>query len=381
MTSGRPPVVDTRSASGQVAVRFTRLYSKREPPRVGRSPVSAPASVPERPTAPLVSRALSHAWKAAFVLAVAGGGLWTATHRVAGVAWPDVAALLRHVSPHQLAVLTVIWLGGLGIYSLVLSAALPGLGVRRSLLLNLSGSAVANVVPLGGAVGTALNWRMVTRWGHSNRSFVAYCVLTNVLDVASKLVLPLVAVAGLLLVSAHVPTTMWLVAAGCALTLLTGLGLELLLRRYEGTDRGGRLLTFLADHLRDSATRISEVFALGWLRLLSASAGYLAAQVALLDMSLRTVGMHPPLTVVVMATAVERLGTLIPITPGGAGVAEIGAIAWLVATGQPPVEVVAGVLLCRIFLVALEIPLGGALLVGWVWSRRWGLARPGAGAA
>ena len=54
-----------------------------------------------------------------------------------------------------------IWLGGLGIYSLVLSAALPGLGVRRSLLLNLSGSAVANVLPLGGAVATALNWRMV----------------------------------------------------------------------------------------------------------------------------------------------------------------------------------------------------------------------------
>ena len=334
------------------------------------------------PTVPHLSRGVGHAWKAAFVLAVAGGGLWTATHRVAGVAWTDVAELLRQVSPHQIVVLTVIWLGGLGIYSLVLSAALPGLGVRRSLLLNLSGSAVANVVPLGGAVGTALNWRMVTRWGHSNAAFVAYCLLTNVLDVGSKLVLPLVAVAGLSLVSAHVPTTLWLVAGGCAAVLLLACALQVVVRRSDGGALArGRVMTLVATQVRGSGSRISEVFVHGWVRLVSASAGYLAAQVALLDMSLRTVGMHPPLTVVVMATAVERLGTLIPITPGGTGVAEVGAIAWLVATGQPPVQAVAGVLLCRIFLVVLEIPLGGVLLAGWVWSRRWGAGRPRPGAA
>ena len=60
------------------------------------------------------------------------------------------------------------------------------------------------------------------------------------------------------------------------------------------------------------------------------SVGYIAAQVALLDVSLHTVGLHRPLTVVLVAAAIERLGTLVPITPGGAGVAEIGAIAWLV---------------------------------------------------
>ena len=48
----------------------------------------------------------------------------------------------------------------------MLAAALPGLDLRRGLLLNLSGSAVSNVMPLGGAVGTALNWQMA-RWGHT----------------------------------------------------------------------------------------------------------------------------------------------------------------------------------------------------------------------
>jgi uncharacterized membrane protein YbhN (UPF0104 family) len=76
--------------------------------------------------------------------------------------------------------------------------------------------------------------------------------------------------------------------------------------------------------------------------------------------------------VVVAAAAVERLATLLPITPGGTGVAEIGAVAWLVAAGQPPVGVVAGVLLCRIFLVLMEIPVGAVLLAVWLWVQRPG---------
>ena len=159
---------------------------------------------------------------------------------VAHVGWSEVVAILRQVQPEQLLLLTVIWLGGLAVYSLVLSAALPGLGVPRSLLLNLSGSAVSNVVPLGGAVGTALNWRMVTRWGHSSNAFAAFCVLTNALDVLTKLVLPLVAVAGLTLVSAHVPTTLWVMAACCAVALAGGAARRAGRRAglsAEGTDR------------------------------------------------------------------------------------------------------------------------------------------------
>ena len=77
-----------------------------------------------------------------------------------------------------------------------------------------------------------------------------------------------------------------------------------------------------------------------------------------------------PLVLVLMAAAIERLGTLVPITPGGTGVAEIGTIAWLVAVGVDPVQVVAGVLLYRVFLIVMEIPLGGLLLGGWAWAHR-----------
>ena len=316
------------------------------------------------------------AWKPVLVLTLVAAGLWTATHGVAGVAWTDVLAVLRDLQVRQLALLGLIWLGGLTLYATVLSTALPGLGVRRSLLLNLSGSAVANVFPLGGAVATGMNWRMVRAWGHSNLAFLTFCLLTNALDVASKLLLPVVAVAALAFFSVHVPLALWCVAAACAAVLLvSGVVQALTLGVRAGTvttgaEQGRSGWRRFRAHVGQTVVGADRLLRQHWGRLVPASIGYVAAQVVLLAMSLRVVGLHAPLTVVLMAAAVERLGSLIPLTPAGAGFAEIGAIAWLVANGLDPVEVVAGVLLYRIFLIVMEIPVGGVLLGSWVWLQR-----------
>lgn len=315
----------------------------------------------------------AHSWKAALVLGIAAGGLWTATHGVAGVRWVDVAVVLLGVDPWRLALLAGIWLGGLAIYSIVLSAALPGLGVRRGLLLNLSGSAVANAVPLGGAAATALNWRMVRTWGHSDRAFVAYCILTNTLDVTTKLLLPVVAVAALAALSLQVPELLWALTACCSAVLLLAVVVGAALVRFPGAGRGrehDRGIGALSAYLRDAGNRTRTLMVRQWARIVPASIGYVAAQVVLLFVALSTVGLDAPATTVLTAAAIERLGTLIPLTPGGTGVAEVGTIAWLVSTGQDPVKVVAGVLLYRTFLIVMEIPVGSVLLGGWAWGHR-----------
>jgi uncharacterized membrane protein YbhN (UPF0104 family) len=292
-----------------------------------------------------------------------GGGLWTASHGVAGATWGDVFTVVRTLRPVQVATLAGIWLAGLAVYATVLSAALPGLGLRRGLLLNLSGSAVANVMPFGGAVATGLNWRMVRAWGHSNLAFATFCVLTNALDVATKLVLPVVAVIGLTLAAGHVPVMLWVTAAICAIALLVALLVQALVLR---THRCAQVL----DSPRRTIIRIHRVLLDHWRRLLPASLVYVAAQVILLGFSLRAVGLVVPVTVVLMAAAIERLSSLVPFTPGGAGFAEIGTIAWLVANGLDPIEVVAGVLVYRFFLIAMEVPVGGLLLGVWAWFQR-----------
>lgn len=325
-----------------------------------------------------------HAWKSAVVLAVISGGLWTATHRVAGVAWTDVVDVLTRLPLGQLGLLAVIWVGGLGIYATVLSAALPGLGIRRSLLLNLSGSAVANLMPLGGAVATGMNWRMVRAWGHSNLSFVTFCVLTNALDVMTKLLLPVVGVAVLATLSVHVPAVLWAIAGSCAAALLLAWVAQAVLLRPTAhpalvAARAHSRWGSLRGHLRVTAGRTRSLLVEQWTRLLPGSVGYVAAQVVLLVLSLRAVGLDAPLSVVLMAAAIERLSSLVPLTPGGAGIAEIGTIAWLVTNGLDPVEVVAGVLVYRIFLIAMEIPVGGILLGWWACLRHNQSTQPQAG--
>jgi uncharacterized protein (TIRG00374 family) len=325
-------------------------------------------------------------WKSASALAVIIAGWWAATHGVAGVTWRDVAVVLGAVPVSRLIEMTVVWIGGLALYATVLSAALPGLGARRGLLLNLSGSAVANLMPFGGAVATGMNWRMVRGWGHSDSAFLSFCVLTNVLDVLTKLLLPLVAVGGLLAMSVHVPTILWgVVAASGTIALLVLLMPSLVMRPPTGPTRptadGARkpsLAWRLRSRLHDPVSRIRVLLHQHWPRLLPGSVAYVVAQVLLLLLSLRSVGLAPSLSVVLMAAAVERLGSLIPVTPAGTGIAEIGTVAWLVANRLDPVGVVAGVLLYRVFLVALEIPVGGLLLGGWAWLERRRVPAPSA---
>ncbi len=313
-----------------------------------------------------------YVWRALLVVAVSVGGLFAAVHGVAGVSWSQVSGLLAGVAPTQLLVLSAVWLGGLAIYATVLAGALPGLGLRRGLVLNLSGSAVANVVPLGGAVATAVNWRMVRAWGHSDRSFVTFCVLTNGLDVMTKLLLPMVAVAALLFLSVQVPTWLWLVTlAGVTASVALGL-VPVLVTRPARADHQGRASwqATVRRHLRGSGEQVRDLVTRRWLSLLPGSAAYAAAQVLLLAVALWSVGLHPTVGTILVAAAVERLGALVPITPGGVGVAEVGTVAWLVAAGLDPASSVAGVLLYRVFLVLLEIPLGGVLLGGWWWLHR-----------
>jgi len=96
---------------------------------------------------------------------------------------------------------------------------------------------------------------------------------------------------------------------------------------------------------------------------------YLALQGVLLWACVHVLGGSLGLVVVAAALAVDRLLTMVPITPAGAGVVEAGTVAVLVALGVDPVLATSTVLVYRVFTFLLEIPVGGAALVVWVLRR------------
>ncbi len=322
--------------------------------------------------------------RSVLVLLAAGGLTWWLVPTMASTTWAGIAGMMRSLTTTRLAALTVLWAVGLVLHSFVLTGSLPGLSRRRALTLNLTGSAVANLLPGGGAAGVAANLVMMRRWSVSAASFTAFTVVSNAWDVAAKLALPAVAVAAvvvagdpvmptLLLASAALTGLVTAVAAGAVIAARTRSRRAAAIRRAVGTEAireggAGPIRRRLADAVATTrgawpvAVRTART---GWPRLTAAMVGYLVAQAVLLWACLTAVDAPVTVTAVLAAFAVERLTTLVPITPAGTGLAEAGAVTVLIAMGAAPAAAAAGVLLYRLFTVVLEIPVGAVWLAGW----------------
>ncbi|MFI5959375.1 YbhN family protein [Cryptosporangium sp. NPDC051539] len=302
------------------------------------------------------------------------GADWSvAVHRLAGLGWG------------RLLLLGAVWMLGLWVHTLVLTASLPGLTHRRALTLNLSGSAVSNVLPLGGVAGTAMNLGMVRGWGHSGRDFARFTIVSKVSDVASKLLLPFVATCALLalnrlqpgpragvwlgLSAAAAVVGMLLVAAlfGRARPLLRVVALA---ERLTPRKRGPAAPRGWTAHAEAVLAGTDELVRHRWAALTGGMSGYLLFQGLLLWLSLDAVGVHTAPPVVFGGLVVERALTLVALTPGGAGLVEAGTVAALAVLGVDPTGALAGVLLYRAFIFLAEIPVGGVATALWAIGRR-----------
>lgn len=312
---------------------------------------------------------------------------------LAHASWSVMVAAVRGVSVHALAGLTVLWIVGLWAHTWVLTGALPRLSHRRALTLSLTGSAVSNVLPLGGAAGIALNRHMTYSWGFTPRAFWRYTVLTNLWDVLTKLTLPVIALL-LLVATGDMATHSLRVLAYLAAGLLTVT--VLLIAVALGSDTSARRLAQVAESTVNGLLRVlrvrrrvalvdgavalrrecADLIATRWLRLSLGMVAYSLLQWLLLWACLREFGAGLTAAEIFAGFAVERLLTVLPLTPGGAGLVEVGLGGILVAFGGDPLPVFAGVLVYRLFTLVLEVPVGGASLgLWWLGSRLRGVRR------
>lgn len=340
--------------------------------------------------APRAGRLLRHAGAGTAVVAVSAG-LVAVLPRLLHTTWREVWTLLVVVPVGWLVVLAVVWIAGLLAHTLVLSASLPGLSARRALALNLAGSSIANVLPLGGAVSLGLTTGMARSWGFRPTAIGAFLTVSNVWNVAARAGLGLVgllwwvtrpgATHPALVGAAAVPAAATLavlvavlgwdraaaLAAGAAGRLAAaGTRVGQLLRRRGGptavgADRGDRVAGAVAS-VRRSSVAIARR---SWPALSAGMLAYSALLCVLLALCLWVLGSAQPVTTVVAVVCVERLLTAVPVTPGGVGVAEIGLAGSLVLAGVDPAAAAAAALLYRLYTFALEIPVGLAVATGW----------------
>jgi uncharacterized membrane protein YbhN (UPF0104 family) len=298
-------------------------------------------------------------------------------------AWEHVDAMSR---PAKVAlVLAAGW--NLATYWFLLVVALPGLTIRQAAVSSQASTAVANTVPGGGALGAAVTWTMYRRWGFDGESIARSLAVTGAWNVFVKLSAPAAALAVIVL-EGHAGDGAVAIAVVSTLVLVVCIGgFGTALRRPGAVRRVAALVEQLVARARPAArrdialteraeaavARARELITHRWRALSVAAVVSHASLFLVLLVALRAVGVRSEEVTTgeaLTAFAVVRAVLVVPITPGGAGLTEVGLAGLLDAAGGRSSAVVAGVLVYRAVTWLLPVLLGFAAYGAWVRERR-----------
>jgi putative heme transporter len=272
---------------------------------------------------------------------------------------------------------------------LVICSVLPLIRLREAAVVNLGSSAAASTLPAGGALAMGISWRMLSGWGVSPSEYVLYTVVSGIWNVFARLSLPVIALMIMMTVSRPQAGLLAGAIAGLVLLAIAAIGFGLLLRSEAFALRADaglqRMLgiacrlarrtppSSAAGSLQDFRKRASGLLAArGW-HITAATAGSCVVLWLVLLASVRGVGLtqsQVPWQTTLEAFAFVRLATIVPVTPGGAGITELGLVSILAAGADHKVtgQVTAAVLVCRAVTYLAPIPCGALACIAWRYA-------------
>ena len=296
-----------------------------------------------------------------------------------GEAW----LLVRSLTAPEAAVVGAVAVLNLASYAPLWMAAVPGLTWWRALMTDQASTAIANTVPIGFAFGVGTTAAMFHSFGLSPSVITRGIALSGIWNNLVKLAMPVLVLGGLVLVrdapaglavAAVLGVVVLLVVVGALVATLTHRGAgaaiaaaaERLATRVHGR-RGPRGWVARTERFRIDSL---ELLRHRWLWLTVAAVASHAALFVVLLTCLRVVdgrGSQVQWVVVLAVFSVTRLVTLVPITPGALGIAELSYVAGLTAVGVGAAGAAAAVFLFRVLTWFVPIPLG---LAAWLLWRR-----------
>jgi putative heme transporter len=303
------------------------------------------------------------------------------------VDYKDVIAAFQNLTLQQILVMT-----GLGIVAwvasgLIFSALIDGLDFIRGTMSWLILAGIGASVPFG-PWNMGVLWVVERGWGISNPAATSGIALYGIVNILSRLFLPLLGIIALALdgdlSNAKNAETGWFIAIVSAVAFVVVTALIVGIVRSERTaDWFGRTGQRIADWtlrrlgrketpnvagaIRRFRDQLGEVIRRRGLAALALAVVSQFAWAIVLIVSLRMVGI--PADVLSAGTifgvyALVMVITIIPLSPGGAGVSEILFISAFsaIAGEQYQAAITAGVFLYRIYFWFVPIPLAWLLL-------------------
>jgi uncharacterized protein (TIRG00374 family) len=287
---------------------------------------------------------------------------------------------IQELAPQWLLAMAALQAAALWCLWLLQRLALHSSGWHAVATSQLAGNAISKVVPGGGAVGAALQYRMLVQAGVQPSRAVMGLTAANLLTFAVVLALPVLAVPAIAGGSVnHSLVTATIIGAAVFVALFV---IGTLMLTIDGplkwvgriVQRGGNRLRSgttsfrkLPDRLLAERDRLLSTLGPRWKAALAATVGRWAFDYGTLLAALAAVGSTPRAALVLLAFCAAQVLTQIPITPGGLGFVEAGLTATLTLAGVPPGKAVLATFAYRLFTYWLPLPLG---LVGVAMHRR-----------
>jgi uncharacterized protein (TIRG00374 family) len=253
--------------------------------------------------------------------------------------------------------------------------ALRGPRWRAVIASQLAGNALAKVAPGGGAMGGALQYKLLVRAGAAPGATVAALTAVNVLVFAMVLAMPVLAIPALvrggvnqsLEHTALAGLVVFATASALGAVLLTTDGVlawvgRVVQRLRNRVRKGSEPLQRLPQRLLRERDRLLATLGPRWKRALLATVGRWTFDYLTLLAALAAIGSHPRPALVLLAFCGAQVLAQIPITPGGLGFVEAGLSAMLVLAGVGAGDALLATFAYRLFSYWLPLPLG---LVGF----------------
>ena len=154
----------------------------------------------------------------------------------------DVWSVLTTLGPAQVAALAIATAINLATFAPPWMAAIPGLGYWNATVLTQVSTALSIAVPGGDAAGIAASYAMLRRWGIGRRAVAVAVVVTGVGNQLVNVLLPLLALALLVMTGGSSPVLLTAALIGIAAILAVSAAFALVLRGSGRRSRwaGGR---------------------------------------------------------------------------------------------------------------------------------------------
>lgn len=311
--------------------------------------------------------------------------------------YKDILGFVGDISATWWLAIAALALAFLLAYPIVLMQAIRTLRFREAFVNHMAGTAVTNSIPSGGAIALPLNYAMYMSWGITPHAISAGLLAAGVWDWLARIALPVIAVFGVAAIGESLQW-MWLVSIGGVIFVAVML---FLLIRLTGNEAAAlrfagwlnKVVGWVFTKIHRETPDVVQIFMQfrddlngimadrAW-RLTAATIWNHVTMTALFVVSIYAVGVNPgliPVPWVVLAFTLGRFIVMVPVSPGGLGLVDLGwigllTLGWQTANPSVPVDaslIAAGVLLFRALTLLPPIPIGIVTGLFWRFNKSW----------